>query len=69
LQNRAGLAGSGIPGLSKDGAFSTLKVGKFQNQIFLPSFEPKNERNYFSNSAQASKMGQIKKIKALYYIN
>ena len=41
-----------------------LKVSKFQKQIFLFSFEPKNERNYFLNSALASKMSQIKKIKA-----
>ena len=33
------------------------------------SFEPKNERNYFLNSALASKMDQIKKIKALSCIN
>ena len=36
-----------------------LKVSKFQKQIFLFSFEPKNKRNYFLNSALASKMGQI----------
>jgi hypothetical protein len=47
----------------------TLKVSKFQKQIFLLSFEPKNELNYFLNSALASKISQIKKIKALYYIN
>ena len=41
-----------------------LKVSKFQKQIFLISFEPKNERNYFLTAALASKMGQIKKIKA-----
>ena len=45
------------------------KVSKFLKQIFLFSFEPKNERNYFLNSALASKMSQIKKMKALYYIN
>ena len=28
-----------------------LMVSKFQKQIFLFSFEPKNERNYFLNSA------------------
>ena len=33
------------------------------------SFEPKNEQNYFLIPALASKMGQMKKIKALYYIN
>ena len=31
------------------------KVSKFQKQIILFSFEPKNERNYFSISAPASK--------------
>ena len=45
------------------------KVSKFQKQIFLFSFEPKNEQNYFMNSALASKMSQIKKLKALYYTN
>ena len=45
-----------------------LKVSKFQKQIFLFSFEPKNKRNYFLNSALASKMSQIKKMKAFYYI-
>jgi len=38
----------------------TLKVSKFQKKIFLFSFEPKNKRNYFLNSALASKMSQIK---------
>ena len=46
-----------------------LKVSKFQKQTFLFAFEPKNERNYFLNSALASKMSQIKKMKALYFIN
>ena len=46
-----------------------LKVSKIQKQILLFSFEPKNERNYLLNSALASKMSQIKKMKALYYIN
>ena len=45
-----------------------LKVSKFQKQIFLFSFEPKNKQNYFLNSALASKMSQIKKMKALYYM-
>ena len=35
----------------------SLKVSKFQKQIFLFSFEPKNERNYFLISALASKKG------------
>ena len=34
-----------------------LKVSKFQKQIFLFTFEPKNERNYFFISALASKKG------------
>ena len=38
-----------------------LKVSKFQKQIFLFSFEPKNERNYFLDSALASEMSEIKK--------
>ena len=46
-----------------------LKVSKFQKQIFLFSLEPKNEWNYVFNSALASKMSQIKKMKALYQIN
>ena len=45
---------------------SPLKVSKFQKQIFLFSFEPKNERNCFLNSVLASKMSQSKKMKALY---
>ena len=36
---------------------STLKVSKFQMQLFLFSFEPKTERNYFLISAQ--RMGQM----------
>jgi hypothetical protein len=39
-----------------------LKVSKFQKQVFLFSFEPKNEQNYFLNFALASKMSQIKKL-------
>ena len=42
-------------------SMNSLKVCKFQKQIFLFSFEPKKEWNYFSNSALASKMSQIKK--------
>ena len=38
-----------------------LKVSKFQKQISLFSFEPKNERNYFLMSALASKNGSNKK--------
>ena len=38
-----------------------LKVSKFQIQIFLFSFEPRNVRNYFLISALASKTGQTQK--------
>ena len=48
---------------------SALKVSKFQKQIFLFSFEPKDERNYFLISALASKNGLNKKMKALYFID
>ena len=48
---------------------STIKVSKFQKQIFLFSFEPKNEQNYFLNSSLASKMSQIKKMKVRFYMN
>ena len=41
--------------------FPILKVGKFQKQIFLFSFEPKNKRNYFLISALASKNGSNQK--------
>ena len=37
-----------------------LKVSEFKKQIFLSSFEPKDEQNYFLNSALASKATQIK---------
>ena len=36
-----------------------VKVSKCQKQIFLFSFEPKNEQIFFFNSALASKMSQI----------
>ena len=45
------------------------KVSIFQIQIFLFTFEPKNELNYFLNSALAFKMSQIKNMEALYQIN
>ena len=45
------------------------KVSKFQKQIFLFSFEPKTEWNYFLNSALPLKWVKSKKMKALYYIN
>ena len=43
-------------------------VGKGQ-QIFLFSFPPKNEQNIFFDPALASKSGQIKQMKELYYVN
>ena len=46
-----------------------LKVSKFQKQIFLFSFKPKNKQNYFLISTLASKNGSNKQMKALYYIN
>ena len=42
-----------------------LKVRKFQKQIILFSFEPKNDQNHFLNSDLASKMSQIKFV--LFY--
>ena len=41
--------------------FQLLKVIKFWKQIFLFSFEPKNERHYFLISALASKNGSNQK--------
>ena len=46
-----------------------LKVSKFQNQIFLFSFAPINERNYFLIPALVSKLGRIEKMKTLFKIN
>ena len=43
-----------------------LKVSNFQKQIFLFWFEPKNEWYYSLNSALASKMSQIKKMKGVF---
>ena len=40
-----------------------LKVSKFQKQIFMLSFEPKTERNYFLIFALASKNGSSQKNK------
>ena len=50
-------------------AFQKLKVSQFQKQMFLSSFEPKTKEIIFLNSALASKMRQIKKMKPFYYIN
>ena len=47
----------------------TLKVSLFRKQILKFSFEPKNERKYFSISGLASLMGQIIKITAHYCAN
>ena len=38
-------------------ADAEVKVSKFQQQIFLFSFEPKNKQTYFLISALSSKMG------------
>ena len=46
-----------------------LKVSKFQKQIFLFSFEPKNERNYFLISALASKNGSNQKNEGTLFIS
>ena len=43
--------------------WSILKVSKFLKQIFLFSFEPKNEQNYFLNYTLASKNGSNQKNK------
>ena len=47
-----------------------IKVSKFQKQIFLFSFEPKYEPNFFLNSALASKMSQMKAywILGIYFL-
>ena len=44
-------------------------VIKSRKQILRFSFEPKNELKYFCISALASKIGQIKKMEALYTAN
>ena len=49
-----------------DELFCTLI--KVQKQILLFTFEPKKKQNYFLIIALASKMGQIKKMKAFYYM-
>ena len=38
-----------------------LKISKFQTQLFLFPFEPKNEWEYFLNFVLASKISQIKR--------
>ena len=48
--------------------YEILKVSRFQKPIFLFSFEPKNDQIFFLNFALASKMSQIKKMTALYFI-
>ena len=44
----------------------SVKVSKFQKQILLLTFEPKNEQNLIS--ALVSKRGGTKKIMVPYYI-
>ena len=44
-----------------------LKVSKSQKEI-LDSHTPKNQRNVLHFSALASKSGQIKRTRALYYV-
>ena len=44
-------------------------ISHFQNQIFLFSFEPKNERAYNLNSALVSKISQIKENEGICYID
>ena len=46
-----------------------LKVSKYQNEIMMSSFRPKNERNFLRISALASKKRLDQKIKALYITN
>ena len=47
--------------------WAILKVSKFQKQIFLLSFEPKTERNYFLICALASKKRSDQKNKCTLY--
>ena len=54
-----------MPG-KHQGKVHLLKVSWFQNVLWVPSFRPKNQRNFFKNFGPR---GQIKKIKALYYTN
>ena len=46
-----------------------LKFGKFRKLIFLFSFEPENERNYFLISVLRISNGANKKIKASLILN
>ena len=48
-------------------AKTPLKVIKFQKQIFLFSFEPQTERNYFLSSALGIPNGSNEKIMPLLY--
>ena len=61
LGSSASATSSAFSSAEASPAVSALKVSKFQRQIFLFSFEPKNEWNYSLNSALAYKMSQIKK--------
>ena len=63
-QNKANRLAKNPDRFSQDklfGKFQTLRPGLIGKKW--------NKRNYFLNSALASKMSQIKKIKELYYIN
>ena len=48
------------------GKAANLKVSKFRKQIFLFSFEPKNERNYFLISASKNGSNQKSEGTLLY---
>jgi hypothetical protein len=47
-------------GMSNLKKTALVKVNKFQKQILILSFEPKNEHNYFLNFDLACKMGQTR---------
>ena len=59
LQNYARCSKNCLESMAEKAA--TLKVSKFRKQIFLFSFESKNEWNYFLISALASKNGSNQK--------
>ena len=54
---------------TQKGMIPMLMVGKSQKQFFMLSNLQKKGWKSLSNSAFESKMGQMDKIKALYYIN
>ena len=45
-----------------------VKVSYSQKKFFLSLNTPENQRNFLQIYALASKSGQIKKIKVLYYV-